>query len=288
MHQRKYKEQRMKKDHTANPSQLVEFAPDSYLDRTSRPIYALAFLSIFLVLYELGTIIISPEIFSESLSAMQIRVVSFIWLQNLVKMLGFSSRTAWLMTPLIVVIILLALQVTSRKPWKIRFGDIAVMSVECVMMAMPLIALSMVLNRHLAVNAVTPLFTPAVQGQSSQLLVDVVTGIGAGIYEELVFRLILICLLMVFFQDFLKMARKNAIILSVLISAALFSIHHHIYYLGGSFETAEAFTIAKFVFRTAAGIYFAAIFAIRGFGIVAGAHACYDIIAAVLNAMHSD
>ena len=278
----------MKESKTTSPSQLVEFATDSYLDRTSRPIYALAFLSIFLILYELGTILISPEILSESLSAMQIRVVSFIWVQNLVKMLGFSNRAAWLATPLIVVIILFALQLTSRKPWKVRPGDLAVMAFECILMAMPLIALSMVLNRHLTPNAVVTSCSSVVAESSPQLLVDIVTGIGAGIYEELVFRLILICLLMLFFQDFLKLPRKNAIIVSVLISAALFSMHHHIYYLGGSFETAEAFTLAKFVFRTLAGIYFAVIFALRGFGIVAGAHAFYDIIAAVLNAMYSE
>lgn len=278
----------MKKDHTTNPSQLVEFAPDSYFDRTSRPIYALTFLLGFLVLYEIGTIIISPEIFSESLSAMQIRVVSFIWLQNLVKLLGFSSRAAWLATPLIVVIILIALQITSKKSWKIRFGDFIPMTIECIIMAIPLIALSMLLNRHIATGAAVTSCSAVVENSSPQWFIDIVTGIGAGIYEELIFRLILICLLMLFFQDFLKFTHKNAIIFSVLISAALFSAHHHIFYLDGSFETAEAFTAAKFVFRTVAGIYFAAIFALRGFGIVAGAHAFYDIIAAVLNALYSD
>jgi len=34
-----------------------------------------------------------------------------------------------------------------------------------------------------------------------------------------------------------------------------------------------------------AGVYFAVIFAVRGFGIVAGTHAFYDILAAILNAI---
>ena len=192
---------------------------------------------------------------------------------------------AWLVTPLVVVVILLALQITSRKSWKVRFGDFLPMTAECILLAMPLLALSLFLNRVPAVDfAVVIPCSNTVPPDQPQLLVDIVTGIGAGIYEELIFRLILISLLMLVLQDFLNFTQKNAIIFSVLISAALFSIHHHIFPLNGTFETAEVFTASRFIFRTAAGIYFAAIFALRGFGIVAGAHAFYDIIAAILNA----
>jgi hypothetical protein len=277
----------MEKKSKTNPGQLIEFAPDSYLDRTSRPIYALAYLLGFLILYEIGTIAISPEVLTQSLASQQIRVVSFLWLQQFVtEILQFSPRMAWLVTPLVVVVILLAMQITSRKSWKVRFGDFIPMTVECVLLAMPLIALSLFLNRVPAANSaiVTPCMT-MVPSSPPQLLVDIVTGIGAGIYEELIFRLILISLLMLVFQDFLKCTTKNAIIFSVLISAGLFSIHHHIFPLNGTFETGEVFTAARFVFRTAAGIYFAGIFALRGFGIAAGAHAIYDIFAAILNAL---
>jgi membrane protease YdiL (CAAX protease family) len=181
------------------------------------------------------------------------------------------------------------MQITSRKSWKVRGGDFIPMTFECILLAMPLIALSLFLNRVPAANSaiVTSCSTAIepVQQAQPQLLIDIVTGIGAGIYEELIFRLILISLLMLVFQDLLKFTNKNAIIFSVLISAALFSVHHNIFYLDGTFETAEVFTAARFIFRTAAGIYFAAIFAIRGFGIAAGAHAFYDIIAAILNAL---
>ena len=280
----------MEKKSKTNPGQLIEFAPDSYLDRTSRPIYAMAYLLIFLVLYEIGTIAISPEVLTQSLASQQIRVVSFLWLQQFVtEILQFSPRMAWLVTPLVVVVILLAMQITSRKSWKVRFGDFIPMTIECVLLAMPLIALSLFLNRVPAANTaiVTSCSTTIepVQQAQPQLLVDIVTGIGAGIYEELIFRLILISLLMLVFQDFLKCTKKNAIIFSVLISAGLFSIHHHIFPLNGTFETGEVFTAARFIFRTVAGIYFAGIFALRGFGIAAGAHAIYDIFAAILNAL---
>ena len=47
----------------------------------------------------------------------------------------------------------------------------------------------------------------------------------------------------------------------------------------------DLFDWAKFTFRTIAGVYFAALFAIRGFGITAGTHAFYDIIATLITGL---
>ena len=117
------------------------------------------------------------------------------------------------------------------------------------------------------------------------VLANIVTGIGAGIYEELIFRLVLICALMIFFQDFLQFEQRFAVILAVLVSAALFSAHHHIVFLNGQFGRTMPFNWTEFTFRTVAGVYFAFLFAIRGFGITAGTHAFYDIIATLINAV---
>jgi membrane protease YdiL (CAAX protease family) len=89
---------------------------------------------------------------------------------------------------------------------------------------------------------------------------------------------------MLLFQDILKFNHKNSIVLSVLISAALFSAHHHIDFLSGQPNATDPFDIIRFAFRTIAGIYFAGIFAIRGFGITAGTHAFYNIIAVSITA----
>jgi len=119
--------------------------------------------------------------------------------------------------------------------------------------------------------------------RGESLLANIVTGIGAGIYEELVFRLILIIVLMLLFQDVLGFSRKGSIILSILVSAGLFSAHHHIIFVDGQLTPSAVFSWTAFCFRTIAGVYFAALFAIRGFGITAGTHAFYDIIATIIN-----
>ncbi len=258
-------------------SQLFNFAKESYLERTSRPVYAIFFLLPFIIFYEVGTILINTDVLSRT----QVRVVAFVWLQNFLEHIGFSGKAAWAIPPLAVVVTLVAMQLASQKDWYFVFSDIWPMAVECILLAVPLIVLSLFLSSP-------PMAGVAGAGESTGngqfLLADIVTGIGAGIYEELVFRLILICVLMFLFEDLLGFDRRSSVVISVCISAAMFSAHHHIDFFTGRVNQRDIFNWVKFGFRTLAGIYFAVLFAIRGFGITAGTHAFYDIIATVINA----
>jgi membrane protease YdiL (CAAX protease family) len=88
---------------------------------------------------------------------------------------------------------------------------------------------------------------------------------------------------MLLLQDILGFGRRFSIAAAVLLSAFLFSVHHHIFFVNGQLGTGEAFGLSKFLFRMLAGVYFAVLYALRGFGIAAGTHAFYDILAAMLN-----
>ncbi|MHC4575725.1 MAG: CPBP family intramembrane glutamic endopeptidase [Planctomycetota bacterium] len=298
----------MKDKRKYSTSQLFNFAPDSYLERTSRPIYAVVFLLPLIVFYELGTIFINTNILRHY---WQGRVVAFSWLQKSLEYLGFGSKLAWVATPLAVVLILIALQLVSRKRWRFWAGDTWPMVVECTLLAVPLIVLGLFLNspvrprgdvdqaarnnmhvqNGLLPKCHSPASSPAPPADGDggstpavKLLADIVTGIGAGIYEELIFRLVLICILMLLFQDALRLGHRNSVVLSVLISAALFSAYHHVDFLSGQVYQRNPFTWTEFGFRTIAGVYFAVLFAIRGFAITAGTHAFYDVIATLVNA----
>lgn len=286
-------------------SQLLTFKPDSYLDRTRRPVYAIAYLLGFLVVYELGLLGIKSQIVT--IDTENVRVISFAWIQNmLVEYLNFTPRATWFITPLVVIVILLALQITSKTKWKVYFKDFIPMTIECVIWTLPLIVLCLAMNRSAATTTESAslacsLQTTAcsaltnsdlvaggintIQNQSPDLLVGIITGIGAGIYEELIFRLVLICIFMLILQDLLNVRAISSIIISVMASAILFSVHHHIFYMDGAIRFGEQFSLVKFLFRTVAGVYFAAIFAFRGFAITAGTHAFYNIIVALINVL---
>src|SRR5208337_2179270 len=113
-----------RKRQRAASNQWFNFTRDSYLERTSRPVYAIVYLLPFIIFYELGTIFINTDVLSQT----QVRVVAFVWLQELLRHLGFGGKFLWAAPALVVVVILLAYQLVSRKRWWVSFGDMLPMT----------------------------------------------------------------------------------------------------------------------------------------------------------------
>ena len=105
-----------------------------------------------------------------------------------------------------------------------------------------------------------------------KVLQNVTLAVGAGIYEEILFRVVLIfCfnyIISLVFQW--KSYSKN--ILSVFFSSIFFSLFHFI----GEFGDYYSFDI--FMVRFLAGIYLGILYCSRGFGITAWTHSLYDLI----------
>ncbi|MBM3459885.1 MAG: CPBP family intramembrane metalloprotease [Armatimonadetes bacterium] len=96
------------------------------------------------------------------------------------------------------------------------------------------------------------------------------TGLGAGFYEELVFRVMLAGSLL-WIAGKLGWSRAQAVTGAVLVSSLLFSLFH---YVGPG---GESFALGSFVFRFVAGVVLAGLFAARGFAVAAWTHALYDV-----------
>src|SRR5262249_2277663 len=99
----------------------------------------------------------------------------------------------------------------------------------------------------------------------------IITFVGAGIYEEVMFRLVLFAG-MAKLLHLAALPRWAAVPMAALASALLFAAAHHV---GPYGERMDSYI---FLFRTMAGVYFALLFQLRGFGVAAGAHACYDVL----------
>ena len=99
----------------------------------------------------------------------------------------------------------------------------------------------------------------------------VVIAIGAGVYEELLFRLVAIAAIHAIAKDLLSLPEEVCVIAAVAISSLGFALVH---FVGG----VNPFTMTKMLFYTVAGVYFAAIYLTRGFGIVVAVHALYDVL----------
>ena len=101
-------------------------------------------------------------------------------------------------------------------------------------------------------------------------LAKIVLSFGAGVHEELVFRLMMIPAIVAIGEKLFKLRRFLALILAFLISSLLFSLAHHV--IGG-----EPFRVGVFVYRTLCGLVFASIFQWRGFATDVYTHALYDV-----------
>jgi len=100
----------------------------------------------------------------------------------------------------------------------------------------------------------------------------VVSAFGAGVHEELVFRLGICSALIAIFRE--TASRAATVALAFAISSLLFAAAHHIG-TGGEPLTAHAFA-----FRTVAGLVFAAVFWFRSFAHAVYAHTLYDLVVA--------
>ena len=103
-----------------------------------------------------------------------------------------------------------------------------------------------------------------------------VFSLGAGIYEELVFRLMIIALVHMLLVDVLGAKTMAGAVVAVLVSSALFAAYHFGGKTVGQQTTTFQWPDAIYYFGT--GVYFAIVYIVRGFGIVAAAHAAYDLL----------
>jgi len=96
--------------------------------------------------------------------------------------------------------------------------------------------------------------------------------IGAGICEELLFRVVLVGLLAWGATKLLGLRPLVAGVAATVLGALIFSAFHYIGPFGDRLD------VFSFVFRTIAGLFFSGLYLLRGFGITAWTHALYDVL----------
>lgn len=233
----------------------------SYPVATRHPWPCLLFLLPLLLAYEVGIFWIGgtqPE---------ALRNGADTWLRWGLEAFGLSQLYA---APLLVVGVFLVaswLRWDDRPPdWS---GACLGMGIESVIFALLLWGLSRGFGP--LIESLKAQVGPPAEPDSVAL---VITYVGAGIYEEVLFRLVLYSGLVALLR-LLGAPGVVAMVVSAVVSATLFSAAHHIGPYGAPFED------GVFLFRALAGLYFAALYQLRGFGIAVGAHACYDVLVGV-------
>jgi membrane protease YdiL (CAAX protease family) len=99
----------------------------------------------------------------------------------------------------------------------------------------------------------------------------IVMSIGAGVYEETVFRLALLTGITALLEKGVGLGRWVALTVALVISSLLFSAMHHIPPYG------DPLRLGVFTFRFLAGICFGVLYWLRGFAVAVYTHAIYDV-----------
>ncbi len=238
----------------------------SYLEASRAPLAVLLFLIPLLVGYELLL-----AIALRGADGAVITNEAHRWILSLFGAFELGTVGLWL-PGVLVVAILLIWHTIERRPWKVDSAVVGLMWSESIILALPLLVFSQAALRIPAAAA------SGVDFESLSFGAKVAVSIGAGIYEELLFRMGLIGIILVLLEDLLKTTRTSATVAAVGLAALAFVAYHPLR------DASGALVPSRVVFFLAAGVYFGVLYVVRGFGIVVGAHAFYDIGSAVFAA----
>jgi hypothetical protein len=227
-----------------------------YLAESERPWTSLLFVLPLLVAYELYIAGFFGSLLTGGASAHVPRITACTLIEELFALFGAVGQH---LPALALVGMLIFAHLARKDPWRVRLKVLGAMVIESLAWAAPLLVLGWGVARLLPLARL---------GSGGNLLF---LSLGAGLYEELLFRLIGVTLLSLIFRDAMRIRPGIAISLSISISAVLFALYH---YLGMH----ESFLLGPFAFRTLAGGYLGSLYAIRGFGVTVGCHAAYDLL----------
>jgi hypothetical protein len=232
-------------------SNLLPPRQESYGQQTHRPLNGLLFILPLLVFFQVGAMYYQTGLLAP---------------YHLGRLLEFFGATAPYLPPVVVLTVLIAQHIMRKDRLRTHWLVLVGMLGESMLWMLPLIWMSYFSNQF---------FTGAAGDFSLAIgLQRLLIAVGAGIYEEFIFRLMLISLGLFLLSEVLGLRKDVIAILLLVVTAVLFSLYHMMEMIGSA-----GFPWNRFVFLTIAGVYLGSVYLLRGFGIAVGAHILFDVYA---------
>jgi hypothetical protein len=225
----------------------------TYFQLSRSPHYSLVFAIPLLVAYEGFALFLNHSDLYGIRNSADVFLKLFLAYMGIHGFFGFGAA---------IIVALILLHIVGERPHfaTLRFGVLAWMLAESLVY-------SLVFGG--VVSAVTQLLLaqPFPLSRSAQILVS----LGAGIYEEFVFRVVLLAVLVFLLHRLLRLRQNLAYGVAVVIGALLFSAFHYIGPFGDPLQ------LPSFTFRFVAGLVLTGLYLARGYGITAYTHSLYDL-----------
>jgi hypothetical protein len=204
------------------------------------------------------------------LSAPAMNGVDFVT-RNLFAAVGYSVRN-YLLVYAGLALVFAAVLLYMRKHGALHRLPFLGILLESAIVALTLGSFIVFVMRNLlGIDGVTRIGGPALALGDNGPVVDVVLSLGAGVFEELVFRLGLFAGGAALLRVVLRLPPPLAMLLAGVLSSLAFSAAHHLGALG------EPFAWNVFIYRAIAGSVFATIFYFRSLAHAVYTHAFYDV-----------
>ncbi len=236
-----------------------------YGDLSRKPLHILVFLLPLLLLYEAGSLVYLTD---HATGAVE-KIRAYKILTDLFGAIGISGLYLLYLPGLALLAVLLAWHIGARESWRPRGEVVALMWLESILLMLPLLVFSQLIARlgSLETGLVQPGASLAEMTAVQKLLISV----GAGLYEELLFRMVLIGVVLVLLVDLFAVKPRLANVIAVALAALLFTLYHQPIVDGRILWSAILLYLAS-------GVYLGCVFLWRGFGIVVAVHALYDVM----------
>ena len=189
-----------------------------------------------------------------------IRNAADVWIRTFI--MAFDLQAQHITFVLIgISLALIPIAKSRARGIKLKANYFALMFAECLAFSL---VLGVVLQSILRMGGLSS------GGPGSWLMQNLALSVGAGLFEEIIFRVLLLNILFLLLSPLFKKKVVSAVV-AVLLASFLFSLSH---YVG---TMADTWQLYSFMFRWAAGLLFTVLYFIRGFAITAYTHALYDI-----------
>lgn len=228
-----------------------------YLDSRA-PRYSFLFAFPLLVAYEVIARVLSPD-------REGVRNGADVVFKSIFLALGGPRAVFGFEVGLVLIGVFIVARDWRRHPGGLRAAVFGGMVAESTLLAL---LVGVVLGR-LTAALVQYLAVPDPQtfDTSTKLMIS----LGAGFYEELLFRVVVVGALAALGTRVLMWTPRVAGVVACVLGALLFSAFHYVGPYGDHLQ------LSSFVFRFLAGLTFSALYLLRGFGVTAWTHALYDI-----------
>lgn len=227
----------------------------SYWDASQNIVYSILLIVPIFIIYE------SLYFLDSSQSIYQIRNGADVIFKNFFHIFGSYSRIVFKLSLLTILIIILYFNYSTIFENKLKLSFLFYMLIESILWSLVLL-FTIYMYNNTVILSINNYF----------ILNQYHMAIGAGIWEEILFRLCLIPFMIFIFKYLFSCNILLSTIISLVLSSTLFSLFHYI----GPF--ADLFTYHTFILRLMAGLILGILYVMRGLGIAIYTHTIYNII----------